>query len=61
MRFARTHDGYEFSNMEMNSVVLSSLALLCNFERSLEEGFRCEKLMRAKLESDKTETFHRLN
>jgi len=48
MRFARTHYGYELSNMEMDRVVLSSLALFCNFERSLEEGLSCEKLMRAK-------------
>jgi hypothetical protein len=48
MRFARTHDGYELSNMEMDSVVLSSLALFCNFEQSLEEILRYEKLMSAK-------------
>ena len=42
MRFARKHDGYELSNMEMDRVVSSSLVLFCNFERSLEEGLRCE-------------------
>ncbi len=61
MLFARTHNGYALSNMEMDGVVLSSLALVCNFERSLEEGLRCEKLMCAKTWMDKTETFHRLN
>ncbi len=45
---ALTHDGYELLNMEMDSFVLSSFTLLCNFELSLEEVLRCEKIMRAK-------------
>ena len=48
MQFARTHNGFNLSKKWMDRVVLFSLALLCDFERSIEERLRCEKLMCAK-------------